>query len=182
MEERIAEIKAYSLSNTDINDILEPDTHILTYPEFCEMQHIDEAFDSLGRCVFLFLTENQSTGHWLTMFKRGKDIEYFDSYGEKPEAQRAWLSEEQLEDLGEEDPCLLRLLKESGYRVYWNTHKYQATRDDVNSCGRWCVARLICKDMSNLQFYNTVKEGMKEYGVKTPDDWVALFTAEFLGK
>jgi hypothetical protein len=182
MEERLAQIRAYSLSNQDINDILEPDTKIITYPEFGHMESIDEAFDSLGRCVFLFLTQSESSGHWLTMFKRPEGIFYFDSYGEKPEAQREWLTEEQLEDLGEAEPYLMNLLKASGYKVYWNTHRYQKEKDDYNSCGRWCVARLICKDMSDKQFYNVVKEGMKEYGVSQPDDWACLFSFQFLGK
>lgn len=179
----INEIKAYALSNDDINAILDPDTKIFPYPKFCTMEHIDEAFDRLGRCVFLFLTENESTGHWLCMFKRGNNtIEYFDSYGEKPDAQRQWLSEEQLEDLGEEEPCLTNLLRASRYKVYYNTVPYQKDKNDINSCGRWCVARLICKDFSNLQFHNLVKDQMKQEGLNSPDDWVALFTASILGK
>jgi hypothetical protein len=116
------------------------------------------------------------------MFKRGNAIEYFDSYGEKPEAQREWLSEEQLEELGEETPYLMNLLKGSGYKVYWNTYAYQKDKDDINTCGRWAVARLITKDISNQQFYNLVRDQMKEKGLKNPDDWVALFTYDFLGK
>lgn len=183
MEEQIADIKAYALSNDDINEILDPDTKIFSYPKFCEMSHIDEAFDRLGRCVFLFLTESPTSGHWLCMFKRGGNtIEYFDSYGGKPDSQREWLSEDQLEMLGQEDCCLTNLLRASRYRVYYNTNAYQKDKKDYNTCGRWCVARLICKDMSNLQFYNLVKDQMKERGLKNPDDWVALFTYEMLGK
>jgi hypothetical protein len=182
MEEKIQQIRAYALSNEDIQDILEPDTKIFTYPDFATMSSIDEAFDRLGRCIFLFLTENASSGHWLTMIKRGKDIEYFDSYGEKPEAQREWLSEIQLEQLGEGEPYLWDLLKKSGYRVYWNTHAYQTDKSDTNTCGRWAVARLICKDIDNKKFYNLVKDQMKAQGLTKADDWVALFTYELLGK
>jgi hypothetical protein len=179
----IDDIKAYALSNDDINEILEPDTKIFTYPKFCMMNSIDEAFDALGRCVFLFLTENETTGHWLCMFKREHNIiEYWDSYGEKPDSQRKWLSEEQLELLDEEEPCLTNLLKASRYKVYYSTVPYQSDRTAIATCGRWCVARLICKDMSNLQFYNLVKEQMKEQQLKNPDDWVALFTYSVLGK
>jgi hypothetical protein len=181
--ELLEQIKAYSLSNDDINEILEPDTKIISYPKFCEMSSIDEAFDEIGRCVFLFLTESESSGHWLCMFKRPNNtIEYFDSYGGKPEAQREWLSQEQLDDLGEGEPCLMNLLKASGAKVYYNTVKYQKDKDDINTCGRWITARLICKDMSNQQFYNMVQEQMKEMGVKSPDDWVSLFTHSLLGK
>lgn len=178
MEETLRQIRAYPLSNTDINEILEPDTKVFAYPEFASMNTIEEAFDELGRCIFLFLTESENMGHWVCMFLR-KDgsIEYWDSYGEKPEAQRAWVSKEKLKELGESEPYLWDLLKKSGRKVYYNTHAYQSDKNDVNTCGRWVVARLICKDASNLQFYNIVKKS----GYK-PDDWVALFTHEILGK
>ena len=182
LENQIADIKAYALSNDDINEILEPDTKIFTYPEFGKMERIDEAFDKLGRCVFLFLTKSPTSGHWVCMFRKGDTIEYFSSYGDKPEEERNWLTEEQLEELGQDEPYLYNLLKKSGYKVYYNTHNYQSDRDDINTCGRWCVARLITKDISNKEFYNLVREQMKERGLKKPDDWVALFTYEFLGK
>lgn len=182
-QETIDKIKAYPLSNDDINIILEPDTKIISYPEFATMNSIDDMFDNLGRCVFLFLTTSETSGHWLCMFKRSNNtIEYFDSYGEKPEAQRCWLSQEQLDELGEGEPYLMKLLKESNCKVFYNTVQYQKEREDINSCGRWCVARLICKDMSNLQFYNTIKDLIKQYGVKSGDDAVAIFTFEHLGK
>lgn len=178
MEELLRKIKAYAISNDDIDAVLDPDTKVFPYPDFGRMSHIDEAFDKLGRCIFLFLTESEASGHWVCMFKRGKNtIEYFDSYGEKPEAQRDWITEEQLERLGEGVPYLWDLLKKSGYRVYYNTHQYQTNRADISTCGRWCLARIICKDMSNLDFYTMVKKSGY-----SPDDWVALFTYEMLGK
>jgi hypothetical protein len=178
----LAQIKGYALSNDDIQTILEPDTKIITYPQFATMSHIDEAFDALGRCIFLFLTTGPTTGHWLTMFKRKEGIEYFDSYGERPEAQRKWVEPDMLEELGQGEPYLMNLLRSSGYRVYSSTVAYQSDRSDVATCGRWAVARLICKDFSNKQFYDLVREQMREQDLKSPDDWVALFTYEQLGK
>jgi hypothetical protein len=176
------EVKAYSLSNDDIQAILDPDTKILSYPDFGTMETVDEAFDELGRCVFLFLTQSPTVGHWMCMFKRKGHVEYFDSYGGKPDSQRNWLSKEKLQELGEEEPLLTELLKRSGYPVFYNTYPYQKDRDDINTCGRWCVARLILKDLSNLQFYNAVRQDMKEKGLKSMDDWVSVFTGEILGK
>ena len=181
--ETLKEIKDYALTNDDIQAILEPDTKIITYPEFCKYSNIDEAFDALGRCVFLFLTESPTMGHWLCMFKRGNNtIEYFDSYGDPPEAQREWISEEQLEELGEDEKCLYSLMKQSGYKIYYNTVKYQKERNDIATCGRWVVARLMYRDLTNLQFYNLIKQEMKEYNLKTPDDWVVFTTYQYLGK
>lgn len=179
----LEQIKEYAISDADINKVLQPDTKIFTYPKFGDMETIEEAFDPLGRCVFLFLTKSETSGHWLAMFKRdAKTIEYFDSYGEKPEAQRKWLPEEIMEQLGQNEPLLMNLLRQSKYRVYYNTYPYQTDRDDINTCGKWCLARLICKDLSNLEFYNLVKTDMKKRGLKQMDDWVAIFTYEMLGK
>jgi hypothetical protein len=177
------EIKGYAISNDDINKVLEPDTKIFTYPELSQMGHIDEAFDSLGRCVMLFLVSSPTSGHWLTMFKRdARTVEYFDSYGERPDSQRKWLEPDMLARLGQSEPMLTNLLRASRYRVYYNTYPYQTDRADVATCGRWCLARLICKDLSNLQFHNLVKADMKKRGLKSMDDWVAVFTYEMLGK
>jgi hypothetical protein len=180
--EKLKEIKAYALSNQDIQHILEPDTKILSYPEFCEMDSIDEAFDLLGRCIFLFLTESPTSGHWLAMIKKKGYIIYFDPYGDRPEEQRKWISEEQLYALGESEPCLMNLLKQSGYKVYSNTVDYQKEKKDYNTCGRWCVARLILKDLDDKQFFNLIKQEMKKYNLQSPDDWVSLFTYSLLGK
>ncbi len=174
--------ESYALSAQDIQDILEPDTKIFTYPAFNDMSSIEEAFDPLGRSVFLFLTESPTSRHWLCMFKRRGHIEYFDSYGGRPDSQRKWLSPEELERLDESEPSLTTLLRRSGYRVYANTYPYQSKREDVSTCGRWVVARLICKDMSNEQFYHAVRRDMAANGCDSLDDWVTGFTADILGK
>lgn len=175
-------IKSYPLSNDDIQSILEPDSKIHIYPDFANMNSIDEAFDSLGRCIFLFLTQSSSAGHWLCMIKRGNTIEYWDSYGDPPEAQRSWLTKQQLHELNEGEPYLLNLLKKSGYKVFYNTFKYQKTSSIDNECGRWCVARLICKDISNDEFLKLVKDGIRKNNLQSPDDWVSAFIADILGK
>jgi hypothetical protein len=168
---------AYSLSNADINAILEPDTKIWVYPDFARMSSIEEAFDSLGRCIFLFLTESRTVGHWCCMWEKGKTIHYFDSYGLAPEAARKWMSEEQLEELGQEEPYLMRLLKASGRPVVYNKVKYQREGGDVATCGRWVVTRLVFKDLSDWKFHELVRRS----GVPA-DDFATLFTAEILGK
>jgi hypothetical protein len=182
MDNLLADIKAYALSNDDIQEFLNPDTKILIYPELAHVRHIDQIFDSLGRCVLLFLTTGPTSGHWTVLFKRNGHIEWFDSYGEKPEQIRETMDEERLEELGQGEPYLWNLLKASGKRVYSSNVKYQSERADIATCGRWCLARLICKDYSNNDFHSIVRNGMKESGLTNYDDWVALFTYSHLGK
>lgn len=182
MEEVAKELKSYSLSNDDINRILQPKTNILVYPDFAKMDSIDEAFDELGRCIFLFLTESERVGHWVCMYKKDNCIYYFDSYGEKPEAQRSWLTEEQLVELGEGHPYLMDLLKKSGKKVYYSTYQYQKETPSISTCGRWCVLRLLCKELNDVEFYNVVKDDMKKNNIDSYDKFVSFFIADILGK
>jgi len=176
------EIKAYALSNDDINEIFADPITIIPYPKFAEMESIEEAFDELGRCVYLFQT-SPGLGHWCCMFLRPDgSIECFDSYGERPEDPRKWLGEEELEMLGQGEPYLQNLLKKSGRRVYYNAYPYQKERSDVASCGKHCAVRLICKDFSNLQYYNTIRMLMKEGNFKDPDEAVCALIFNFIGK
>ena len=177
MESEASGGQSYSLSNDDINKILEPDTKIWTYPDFKDMSSIDECWDSKGRCIFLFLTKSEREGHWIAMWKKGDTIHYFDPYGMKPEAGRSWLSHDQLEDLDMGEPYLYNLLKNSGYKVVYNTVPYQSKDGAVATCGRWAVLRLLWKDVSDAEFKRRVKDsGM------SPDEFVTAITSDVLGK
>ena len=169
--------EGYSLSNDDINKILEPDTKIWTYPDFKDMSSIDDCWDSMGRCIFLFLTKSEREGHWIAMWKDGDTIHYFDPYGMKPEAGRAWLSTDKLEALDMGTPYLWNLMKQSGYKVIYNRYPYQSKDGDVATCGRWAVVRLLWKNLSDKQFYDKIKSsGMN------PDEYVTMITSQILGK
>ena len=56
-------IKDYPLSDDDIRTILGNDIKIITYPMLGKMRDISEAFDSKGRCIMLYLTHSESSGH-----------------------------------------------------------------------------------------------------------------------
>jgi hypothetical protein len=171
------EIRSYPLSDGDILKIL-PDLIILSYPDFNKMNSIDEAFDSQGRCLFLYLTEDHSTGHWICMIRNGKEIEYFDPYGGyDPDEEGKWLSESKLKELGQHYPTLTMLLEKSGAKVIPNPYAFQKDRKDIATCGRHCVVRLYMKHL-NLKEY---KKWIEESGM-TPDDFVSSFTYYILKK
>jgi hypothetical protein len=165
--------KDYALSNDDINRILDPPTHILTYPELARFSSIDEVFDDLGRCIVLYLVNGPTSGHWVCLWRKGDRINYFDSYGDPPETPR--------EAVGgaydQEEPHLMNLLRDSGCKVYYNSHPYQSDRAAVATCGRWCVARLLLKDYSDKKFYDIIK-----HSGQSPDTFVTNLTAELLKK
>ena len=164
--------KSYALSNDDINAILSPGTAIWTYPDLANMTTIDDCFDELGRCIILYLTNGPSSGHWICMWKKGNRINYFDPYGDPPEEPRetvggAW---------GQAEPYLTYLMRQSGRPIYYNVHQYQSDRKDVATCGRHCVARLICKDMGDKKYYDLIKNSKQ-----SPDQFVTNLTSQYLG-
>ena len=167
--------ESYSLSDFDIQKVLDG-VSLFKYPELHKMSSIEEAFDKTGRAMMLYLTEDENTGHWVCMIKKGDTIEYFDPYGGyKPDGERKWIPKEKLEELGEAEPTLSRMLK--GYKVISNPHKYQKEEVGNNTCGRHCCCRLMFYHMS-LPEYNKMitSSGMPA------DDFVTLLITQILHK
>ena len=139
----------YALSDADINKILEPDTTVQPYRVLDTLHHIDQVFDRLGRAVLLYNTTDRQTGHWVGLIKRTKGnmfpkrrtsttIEFFDPYGFEPDTQQYKLGQG-IDNVAFEqhDHDLTRLLKKSGYHVYYNTYPFQDfTKPEIATCGR----------------------------------------------
>jgi hypothetical protein len=169
--------KSYSLSDGDIRKLLGQDISIITYPELKHLQSADDMFDDKGRCILLFLTENDHSGHWLALIKRGQTIEFFDPYGEAPEDQKDNVPEANLERLDESQPYLTDLIKASGYKTVYNHFGYQKDKAGINTCGRHCAVRLLNKDLP-LPKYKTM---IQNSGL-SPDDYVTKATYAILNK
>ena len=172
--EGLGEIRDYPLSDSDIRKIL-PGIKIITYSDLAHYGRLP--FDRKGRLVMLYQTFSESSGHWVCILKQKKRILYFDPYGERPEAPLKTITEEEREAYGEDEPFLTQLLKDSGMPVYYNTHAYQKDRKDVNTCGRWAVARCLYAPESD-EYFKSVVDKSKMSG----DDFVSALTANWLKK
>jgi len=177
----LAKMKDYPLSDADIKKILGSDIPVLTYPDLGKFHSIDQCFDSKGRCIILFLTTGPTEGHWCCMMRKKEGIYFFDPYGEPPEEQKDDIPEEMKRYLDIDEPYLMRLLKSANCPVYYNTHQYQKLTEGVNTCGRWCVARLLYASKSDEYFKSVVDKFCRETK-KTPDDFVSALLANWLGK
>jgi hypothetical protein len=171
------EIKDYPLGDDDIRKILGNDIKIITYPMLGKMRNIDEAFDKNGRCIMLYLTHDEHSGHWVCMLNRGKEIEYFDSYGEPPEEPLGDVPRGKLQQMDESSPYLTALLRKSGKRVTYNHHAFQKTAGDINTCGRHAVVRCLYAQYPLSKY----KKVMDSTGM-SPDNFVSALTAQKLGK
>ena len=114
-----------------------------------------------GALVILWDNEHDpSVGHYTLLFRYGGRLEYFDPYG---------LTIQKLCAITQNDPTkLLHILK--GHHYGSNRVAMQSRREDVNTCGRFCVTRWNFAEFTLKQFY-----GVFQYKISR-DDLVILFT------
>jgi hypothetical protein len=169
--------EAYTLSDDDIRRLLGGGIEITPYPNIKDVQNINELFDSRGRAIIFYPQQSENVGHWTCMIKDGRQIEFFDPYGEPPDAQKDGLSKNQLEKMRMDHPDLTRLLEESGCHVIFNKVQLQKMANDVQTCGRHCVCRLLYYKIPIQRYRQMIhKSGM------TPDEFVVSKTYNNLGK
>jgi hypothetical protein len=173
------DIKSYPLTETDMRKVI-PTLGIKSYTDLLDATSIDDVLDEKGRLMLLYLTEDQSTGHWVCLLKlRDKPIiEYFDPYGGfRPDGEKKWLSLAKQREFGQDTDHLTKLLKNSPYTVKSNAIPFQKEKDDNNTCGRHCLARLYFKHLDLPQYAELVESS----GI-SPDDFVSGFTYNLIGK
>ena len=180
-KQRINEIKKYALGDDDMNQLLGDNLFIFVYPYLDDVQHIDDIFDNEGRSLMLYLVNNINSGHWVCMIKKNNHIHYFDPYGNGPDNILNTLSEQKKDELDQETPKLTNLLKDSGYTIDYNIYPYQKVGNNINTCGRHCVFRLLNKDLDDVQYYNLIKRYTKKYNLNI-DDTMSLLIYNILGK
>lgn len=147
-----------TLSDSDILKAIKNRANLMTYRELKKYKTLDEALGPHGALVLLYETKD-NFGHWVGVFKRTPTlVEFFDSYGYKPDDEIKFIPDyfRKVNDL--DYPHLTALLYKSGYKISYNEHKLQKLKNDVNTCGRWVVARLIMRDLPLNEFVKMFKE------------------------
>lgn len=173
--------KSYPLGNDDIMDLvdLEP-SNIFTSKKLLEVNNIDELLDRKGRGILLHLTENDNTGHWIALLRKGNVMEIFDPYGNKPKEWNKKLNS--LPNLNPPNGILEELIKGSGYKIKINNVKHQPINNSNSAtCGKHSAVRLLF-DKLNLDEYNQfLKNIKKNYGISA-EDLVNGFSLSEIGK
>jgi hypothetical protein len=159
-----------ALSNTDIMDLIKHKANLMTYRKLKKYKTLDQALGKHGALVLLYETQ-ENFGHWVCVFKRGDLIEHFDSYGMKPDDEIKFIDSYFRKRHNLHIPHLTALLYESPYKISYNEHKLQKHKEDVNTCGRWVIARLLLRHLPLKQFSKMFKNKSIE-----PDKLVTFFT------
>lgn len=159
-----------SLSSIDILRTLNHNTNIINYSDLIKQENIDDLLVD-GNCVILY-PQTENYGHWVCLFKRTDNlIEFFDPYGCEIDSQLKYVPKR----FKKKYPHLIRLLVESPYTISYNEHQFQRYDENITTCGRWVIARLLLRNLPLNKFKKLFIDNAYEKGI-TPDYLVTIFT------
>jgi hypothetical protein len=174
---KLNELVKYALSSSDIHAAL-PDCAIYTYDQLKDIPDIDTLLGKSQECIILYKT-GPSFGHWVCVFKKRNVIHFFDSYGIFTDDELHFISKDKRIQLGESYAFLSKLILDSPYQLDYNEKRLQSKASYISTCGKWCIVRLLSKDLSTNQFARTVRKEAKLAHLSTDEYIAALFYQHF---
>jgi hypothetical protein len=140
---------------------------VILYEELAQYRSIDDMLQG-DRAIVILYQNTQYSGHYVALLKKGNLIEFFDSYGMKPDEELRYVEYNRI-------PLLTRLLQSAikdGCRVIYNATRLQSMRTGINDCGEFAGMRIRMYDLSQEDFLNMFKGS-------NPDKLVSLMTLLF---
>ena len=173
MDKLILDAEKIDLSGADIKRMVGGQTNIIAYERLKTYSNLEQVLSPYGSCVLLYQTR-ENYGHWVVLIDRGnKMLEFYDSYGLAPDEELKLDNQFHLRIHGGKiTPHLGALIQAGGWSVKYNHEQLQQQLADINTCGRYCVMRLIYKNLS-IRKFNDLLTKNKHYH---PDFWVSAMT------
>ena len=160
-----------SLTDGDIRRYLGDgiESKILKYSELAGYASIDELLPKERDFRIILVEDSHNKGHWCAILKYGKTIEWYNSYGVRPDGEKDFLGAVRNKMLGQYQDHIPRLMKRAkGFKLIYNKARFQKLKQGVNTCGRWIILRIICmKDMMMglPEFIKMVEQTQKATGL-----------------
>lgn len=136
-----------ALSGEQLLAALHHNSYILPYNELKTINNIITLLTKYGSVILLYETSPR-VGHWICLILHSstRTIEFFDSYGFKPDDESKFIPEEmwKMNYLS----ILLKRASDQGYNIEYNEVPLQNINDKtIATCGRWVVFRLLNKNI-----------------------------------
>jgi hypothetical protein len=174
------------MSNEDLEKYLSvKPSDIMKYADLSNYQTIEQLLPKDGDFQIILIEDKQNSGHWVSVARYGKTIEYFNSYGSKYDTDFRFIPRIVSIILGQNTSDLTRLFKQAekdGFKVVWNKKRLQKLSPAIQTCGRHVVFRRHLaqmgytlpeyqKKMEELRDENTPTRG-KNKGIRPSADWI----------
>jgi len=171
MDQKIKNAEKLDLSGEDIMRMCKNKVKIISYEDMENYKTIDDVFDTNNATIILYETQ-KNFGHW-TLLLKDKNLEFFDPYGLKPDEELNIDNKYNSRiHNGIVVPHLTHLLNKSNYRIIINRKRLQQFLENINTCGRWCVARVLLRHFTLSKFQKLFTDNVNH----TPDFWVTAYT------
>ena len=151
------------ITSEDIDRYLDAGSKkILKYSDLDQFRTIEELLPDAVDYRIVLIEQTPNSGHWCCILRypalnNGKTIEWFDSYGIKPDGELSFISKMKNKMLGQDVKHLTLMLNDAtarGWNCIWNKKKLQQLKVGINTCGRWCLLRITML----TQFYFDLDE------------------------
>jgi len=152
-------------------------SEVMKYNELANYRTIDELLPLSIDFRIVLVEQEKNIGHWVCILKYRNVIESFNSYGKDIDRQKDTFGAIKNRLLGQQTDYLTKLVKKSKYNYVINKTPFQSKEEGINTCGRWCILRIIAmKDlfMDLEQFKEMVIKGCKDLNVE-PDALVSIW-------
>lgn len=145
-----------ALSDADLSKICEGKVNIVKYDRIKGMRSVNDLLGVHGACIILYESE-ENFGHWCSLFvskEQPNTLEFFDSYGFKPDSELKMIPDYFREESGQSKPHLTYLIEKSPDfdTLMYNEIDLQSMKKDTNTCGRWAALRVMTRDIPLVAF------------------------------
>lgn len=147
----IKKLESSDLTFKQLKDLLGPtqskQTRFLTYDQLAPFKSFEQLFKGYKAAIVLLIPEtgnNPKAGHFICLLDHGTHVEHFDSYGLDVDEEIKITQEHHI----------TQLFNKEKRPMVTNTKKLQRFANDINTCGRWVVARIL---LSNLELDGFLK-------------------------
>jgi hypothetical protein len=132
-------IKYESMGDDDIRYYL-PKARIMKYNDLSKFKTIEQLLPTnKSYVILLYPVSSATSGHWVALNRYNDIIEYYDSYGSKPDIPLTWAK------FKDNPRYLSELLSNTRLKTVYNSIDFQTKRDlSVSTCGCYSVFKILC--------------------------------------
>jgi len=166
-----------SLTDKEVRELTDNDIPVMTYSDLVEKGVLNVLLSTPSMACIFLIRQKMDYGHWVLIWLKtlGKEkgFYFYDSYGNEVDSKefKKYVSESVLEAVHQDEPYLLKELYDSGFRIYFNEHKHQQSKEGIATCARHCIVRSSFLDMDTEDYHKMITAGDL-----TPDEKVLLLT------
>jgi hypothetical protein len=152
--------------------------NIIKYSDLEKYGSIQQLLPKNKSWKIILIESTYNSGHWCVILRYNNNIEWFNSYGSFPSKELDFIGHLQNSFLNQNIKHLNILLTKAlpHFKIIYNKRQLQKLQDGINTCGKWCIWRIIMLEHYNLdlqQFIHLVDCLMKQYKF-TSDEIVSL--------